>query len=74
MRLEPRNLTPTVSSGRHDDATMRQRPPLELRVCENGVPAVRVGSVAGFTVIGEADGLIVMVTVPPWVTVPLLAG
>ncbi|MDD2925167.1 MAG: hypothetical protein PHW99_08335 [Rhodoferax sp.] len=53
---------------------MRQRPPLELRVCENGVPAVRVGSVAGFTVIGEADGLIVMVTVPPWVTVPLLAG
>ncbi len=38
-------------------------PPLELRVCENGVPAVRVGSDAGDTTMAEAGGLMVTLKV-----------
>ena len=41
-------------------------PPLDVRVCENGTPAVIVGKLAGDTTIDEAGGRIVRLirTVP----------
>ncbi|MCY1557419.1 hypothetical protein D9M68_942680 [compost metagenome] len=38
-------------------------PLLEVRVCENGVPAVRVGNDAGDTTMAEVGGLMVMLMV-----------
>lgn len=55
-------LTPTGSTPLCRLYVYGARPPLDDNVCENAVPAVSVGRDAGETVMGDAEGVIVIVT------------